>query len=62
MPEYYIFDKGVWKRRKTKERKGIISRMHSVFPSEGDKFYLRMMLLSKKGPNSYQDLRTVDGV
>ena len=35
--------------------------MHA-FPSQGELYYLRIMLTKKIGPTSYEDLRTVDGV
>ena len=38
---------------------GIISRIHMIFPSAGELFYLRMLLLHVKGPTSFSDLKTV---
>ena len=62
MAEHYVFKDGKWKERQRTQKMGIISRMHMIFPSAGELFYLRMLLLHVKGPTSYQDLRTVGGV
>ncbi|XP_058768047.1 uncharacterized protein LOC131641761 [Vicia villosa] len=47
-----------WKPRK---RGYTIGRLIWVPQSTGELFYLRMMLTCKKGPLSYQDIKTVDG-
>ena len=39
-----------------------IGRMIHVGPTAGEKFYLRTLLMVVKGPTSFEDLRTVDGV
>lgn len=36
--------------------------MYFVHPSEGERFYLRLLLTQVKGANSFVDLCTVDGV
>ena len=41
---------------------GVISRMHMIFPSAGELFYLRMLLLHVRGPTSFRDLKTIDGL
>jgi hypothetical protein len=33
-----------------------------VSPRDNDRFHLRVLLCNRKGPTSYEDLRTVDGV
>ena len=40
----------------------IISRMHSVSPTDTEKFHLRLLLLHVPGAMSYTDLKTVNGV
>jgi hypothetical protein len=50
-----------WKRRVRGGEK-MISRMYSVSPSEGERFYLRLLLTAVKGPKSFEDLRTVNNV
>ena len=50
-----------WNRRK----RGIgstIGRIYFVGPSGGDRFYLRLLLTIVKGPTSFDDLRTFDGI
>jgi hypothetical protein len=49
-----------WNLRKRKG--GTIGRMYFVGPSGGERFYLRLLLTVVKGPTSFEDLRTFDGV
>lgn len=46
-----------WKLR---ERGIVIGRLTEVHASQGDAFYLRMILLRSRGATSFRDLRTVD--
>jgi len=39
-----------------------IGRMYTVSPSDSERFYLRLLLLNVSGPQSFEDLRTVDNV
>jgi hypothetical protein len=39
-----------------------IGRIYYVHPSEGERYYLRMLLLLVKGTQSYKDLRTYNDV
>ena len=39
----------------------VISRMYSVSPLEQEKFFLRLLLLHRRGVTGYTDLRTIDG-
>ena len=50
-----------WKRR---ERfvKGVIPRMYTVSPMEGERFFLRMLLTAVRGPTSFEDLKTHNGM
>ena len=41
---------------------GTIGRIYFVGPSGGERFYLRLLLMVVKGPTSFDDLRTFDGV
>ncbi|KIL54493.1 hypothetical protein M378DRAFT_1055673 [Amanita muscaria Koide BX008] len=54
----------VWKDRKwTLRKKGFaIGRMFNVHPKAGDLFYLRTLLTAVRGPTSFRDLRTVNGI
>lgn len=45
-----------WKSRE--QREGKIGRIYYVHPSAGEKYYLRMLLLTVKGATSYEDLRS----
>ncbi|XP_074298441.1 uncharacterized protein LOC141629320 [Silene latifolia] len=61
-PEYYRWDakERVWFKRKTKLV--VIGRLVFVAPSEGERYFLRMLLLNVRGPKSFEDLCTVDGI
>lgn len=48
----------VWSRRM---RGDSVGRMIIVQPTEGDRFYLHLLLKHKKGATSFNDLKTVDG-
>ena len=39
----------------------VVARIHMMYPSRGEIYYLRLILLSLK-PTSFLDARTVDGV
>ena len=63
IPTYYVFNK--MHKRWEQRRKGgnnVISRMYSVGPKEGERFYLRMLLLYVPGARNFIDLRTINGV
>ncbi|XP_029150694.1 uncharacterized protein [Arachis hypogaea] len=62
IPEYYTWHnkEKEWRRRKTQRRS--IGRIYTVSPSEGEKFYLRILLSNVRGPISLGDLLTVNGV
>ncbi|OWZ06957.1 Helitron helicase [Phytophthora megakarya] len=74
LPENYFMDEVpiyfVWNNRENRyhwskcSRGGdnAISRMISVSPSEVNRYYLRILLCYRRGPTSYENLRTVDGV
>ncbi|XP_050878562.1 uncharacterized protein LOC127082372 [Lathyrus oleraceus] len=50
--KHYCWLKGVkkWQRRRTKRK--VIGRIYTVSPSEGEKFYLRVLLSHLRGPTS----------
>ena len=39
-----------------------IGRLYYVNPAEGERFYLRILLMTVKGATSYADLRTYNGI
>ena len=55
----YVFDKGVWQRRKKSDY--ALGRMYPVHPTRGDAFYLRTMLCSITGADVRELARTWDG-
>ena len=63
IPCHFVFDpkKKIWKIRQRGAGK-IISRMYSARQNEGERFFLRLLLLHTPGATSFEDLRTVDGV
>ena len=49
----------VWTPRKS----GVsVGRIYFAVPSEGERYYLRLLLYTLKGPKSFEDLRTYDGI
>jgi hypothetical protein len=62
IPNYYIFKNSKWVKRKIEEcDSSVIGRMYLANPLEGERFYLRMLLLHVKGATSFADLKTVGG-
>ncbi|KAD0696005.1 hypothetical protein E3N88_43842 [Mikania micrantha] len=57
--------KFVWKldqRRWEPRKKGFaIGRIHSVSPSLGEAYFLRILLNKVRGPKSFEEIKTVDG-
>lgn len=58
--EHFVWDSTskTWNKRKQGEKVG---RLTFVNPSEGERFYLRILLANIRGPTSFDDLRTVNG-
>lgn len=46
---------------KMRERGNVVGRLCDVHASAGDTFFLRMILMQRKGATSFKDLRTVNG-
>ena len=59
MPEHFTWDNAnrKWKPRQTRLS---IGRMYNAWPSEGERFYLRLLLQHVKGALSFPDIRTLD--
>ena len=49
----------IWKRR---EARKCIGRVMYAHPASGERFYLRMLLNIMKGPRTFDEIKTVDGV
>ncbi|KAG7951593.1 hypothetical protein I3843_12G015700 [Carya illinoinensis] len=60
-PEYYVWNQQNkdWTPRK---KKTVIGRIVTANPFEGERYYLRILLNHVRGPLSFDDLKTVDGV
>ncbi len=66
-PKYMVWKSGSrdepchWQTRQTSAKS--IGRIHSIHPSSGDEFYLRMLLYRdhSKGAKSFDELLTVNG-
>ena len=59
-PQVFVWDKEMgWKIRK---RMFALGRMYFVSPTRGELFYLRTLLTMVKGPTSFEDLRTFEGI
>ncbi|XP_028791347.1 uncharacterized protein LOC114747221 [Neltuma alba] len=60
-PQYYTFNKQKreWRMR---QRGFSVSRLAHVSPSQGEAYYLQVLLTKMRGPLSYRDIRTVDNV
>lgn len=62
MPQYYEWKRETkrWIRRTNKTK--CITRVYKVSLQDKEKFYMRRLLLHKKGVKNYADLRTVDNI
>ncbi|CAN6989695.1 unnamed protein product, partial [Brassica rapa subsp. trilocularis] len=61
MPTRFIYDDKQQKWRKRK--KGFaIGRLQHVSPSDGPRYYLRVLINKIRGPRFYDDIKTVDGI
>jgi PIF1-like helicase len=61
LPEHFVWDRDL-KKWKHRQRASTIGRLYFVSPTAGERFYLRMLLTSVKGPTSWEDLRTFEGI
>ncbi|XP_021768964.1 uncharacterized protein LOC110733236 [Chenopodium quinoa] len=59
--EHYTWEQSTktWKQRV--QNKLSIGRLSFVYPAEGERFFLRLLLLHVRSPKSFEDLRTVNG-
>lgn len=62
IPLHYIFPNETKKWQKRKNATNVIPRMYQVNPRDGERFYLRLLLLHRRGATSFTDLKTVDNV
>ncbi|XP_023741901.2 uncharacterized protein LOC111889982 [Lactuca sativa] len=61
-PTKYVWNKSdkIWTKRKTKSK--ALGRLNHVSPKAGDIYYLRILLNKIKGPTSYEDIKTINGI
>ena len=59
--EHYVLAKGAWKKRVIGKNK-VICRMYAVSPLDRERYFLRLLLLHVRGPKSFEDLKTVNGI
>ncbi|XP_073156638.1 uncharacterized protein [Henckelia pumila] len=59
-PEYFTWhsDSKEWEPHKKHE---VIGRIFSCHPSDGENFYLKLLLMHIRKPTSFRDLRTING-
>ena len=59
-PEYFRWNQQskIWEQHKQRE---VIGRILVAHPSEGERYYLRILLMHVRKPTSFTDLRTVNG-
>ncbi|KAF5481753.1 hypothetical protein F2P56_002382 [Juglans regia] len=60
-PEYYVWNQQ-YKEWTPRKKKTVIGRIVTANPFEGERYYLRILLNHIRGPLSFEDLRTIDGV
>jgi hypothetical protein len=61
--QFFVWNKVklTWTSR-LKPDESIVGRMYFVHPADYERYYLRILLLYRKGNSSFEQLRTVDGV
>lgn len=60
IPIYYTWKKNVW-ISKQREVKNVV-RMYQSHIKQGERYYLRLMLLHVRGAKSFKEIRTHDGI
>ena len=64
-PPHYVYkraNKGTPAYWKPRQRDFAIGRVSTCSPMAGERYYLRLLLTSVRGPTGFEDLRTVNGV
>ena len=73
MPRYYTWNQAPKKFQRRKQGQPVpgypqvfstdaLGRLYTVHPSQDECFYLRLLLVNVRGPTSFQQLRTVNGI
>ena len=65
-PKYCTFSAGKWNWRKTQPDElkvpRTIGRINAVSPSQGERYFLKLLLSHKSGATDYDDLKVHDGI
>jgi hypothetical protein len=61
-PKYYSWEKNNWHRRKRPKKSDAVGRMYTAHPSDTERFCLRLLLTTIRGPENYLQLRTFEGI
>ncbi|KAF7815403.1 uncharacterized protein G2W53_029372 [Senna tora] len=61
-PQHYTWVKNPPEWKRWRSHKKVIRRIYTISPSEGDKLYLRFLLLHVKGAKDVDDLLTYNGI
>jgi len=56
-PKYYSWTNKRWKRRSKKCV--VVARLYNAHPNQGERYYLRRLLLCRPGATSYEDLCSI---
>jgi len=58
IPYHFTYDQKMesWIRRKSSHK--TVSRMYAVSPKEGERYFLRLLLLHQRGARSFEELKT----
>lgn len=64
IPVHYTWNQANrrWSRRRRQMVNETLARMYAVSPKDQHRFHLRLLLLHRRGPQSFRDIRTVDGI
>ena len=62
IPEYIVLQKKAPIRWTRRQKGKMISRLGIVSPRAEELFHMRLLLTRVKGPRSFQDLRTINGI
>ncbi|KAM6570896.1 hypothetical protein CsatA_014976 [Cannabis sativa] len=60
-PQHYVWD-NQHKQWTPRKKKKVIGRIVTANPLEGERYYLRLLLSHVRGPTSFEDLRSIDGI
>lgn len=64
IPVHYTWNQAnrTWSRRQRRTANETLARMYAVSPMDQHRFHLRLLLLHRRGPQSFRNIRTVNGI